>query len=161
MANLLERLRRLLEPPAEPHPGHWSDALTVAYQQGLSWLGQLRDEAAAIAARRRRLALGTDAWPDETAQAEAAARDAALAAEQQELLAVRDALRVHLQELRAERERILALPDPDAAARQARVVLARWQAEPERLVRQVEPGGFVSDAAPPAGYEQPPGWEAR
>jgi hypothetical protein len=159
VTNLLERLRRLLEQPAEPHPGHWSDALTVAYQQGLAWLGRLREEADAVASSRRRLALGADLWPDEAARAEAAARDAALAAEQRELLAVRDALRVHLEELRAERERILALPDPDAAARRARVVLARWQVEPERLVRQVEPEGFIADADPPAGYEQPPGWE--
>ena len=144
----------------EPHPGHWSDALTVAYQQGLAWLGELRAEADAVAARRRRLAVGSGAWPDEAGRAEAAARDAALAAEQRELLTARDALRVQLEELRAERERILAMPDPDAAARRARLVLAGWQAEPQRLGGRLEPEGFVPDIDPPAGYEQPPGWEA-
>lgn len=160
MAGLLERLRLLREQPAEPHPGHWSDALTVAYQQGLAWLRELRQETDAVAAQRRRLAVGAAAALDPRARADALARDAALAAEQQELQLVRDALRDHLEELRAERELILSLPDPADAARRARLALARWRSEPDRLVRQAadEPEGFVADTEPPAGFEQPPGW---
>ncbi len=160
MAGLLERLRLLREQPVEPHPGHWSDALTVAYQQGLAWLRELRQEADAVAAQRRRLAVGADAVLDARARADVLARDSALAAEQQELLAVLDALRVHLEELRAERELILSLPDPEDAARRARIALARWRAEPDRLILQVvtEPEGFITDTEPPGSFEQPPGW---
>lgn len=159
MAGLLERLRLLRDQPAEPHPGHWSDALTVAYQQGLSWLHELGQEADAVAARRRRLAVGAQAALDPRARADAEARDAALASEHRELLVVREALRGHLEELRAERDLILSLPDPGEAARRARVALARWRTEPDRLVQRAsEPDGFVPDAEPPAWFEQPPGW---
>lgn len=157
MTGLLERLRLLREQPGEPYPGHWSDALTVAYQQGLAWLGELQQEADAVAARRRRLTVGLDALPDD-ARAEALEQDAGLAAEQRDLLIVRDALRRHVEELRAERALILALPDPAAAARRARAVLTRWQAEPDRLVRQVEPDGYITPQEQPGGFEQPPGW---
>lgn len=159
MASLLERLRLLRERPAEPHPGHWSDALTVAYQQGVAWLGELQQEADAVAARRRRLTVGGGALLDPESQDDLRDQDAALAAEQRELLAVRDALRHHVEELRAERAVILALPDPAAAARRARIALERWRAEPDRLIRQVEPEGFVGDEQP-ASFEQP-GWEQR
>lgn len=160
MVGLLERLRLLREQAVEPHPGHWSAALTVAYQQGLAWLRELREEADGVAAQRRRLAVGADAVPDPRARAAALARDAALAAEERELLTVLAALRVHLEELRAERELILSLPDPDDAARRARSALARWQTEPDRLLRQpdTEPEGIVPDTTPPACFEQPPGW---
>jgi len=159
MVGLLERLRLLREQPVEPYPGHWSDALTVAYQQGLGWLRELRQEADAVAAQRRRLAVGAGAVPDPRERAATAARDAVLADEERALLAVRDALRVHLEELRAERDLILALPDLEAAARRARIALARWQSEPDRLVRRAaaEPEGYVTDTDPPTSFEQP-GW---
>ena len=161
MASLLERLLLLRDQPAEPHPGHWADALTVAYQQGLGWLQELRQEAETVAAQRRRLAVGADALPDPRVRTDARARDAVLADEERRLVAVRDALRAHLEDLRAERELILALPDPEDAARRARAALARWRAEPDRLVRRaqgVEPEGIVPDTDQPDTFEQPPGW---
>lgn len=162
MTGLLERLRTRWEQPAEPHPGHWSDALTVAYQQGLGWLHELGQEADAVAARRRRLAVGAQAALDPRTRAEAEAHDAALASEHRELLAVRETLRGHLEELRAERDLILSLPDAADAARRARLALEHWRTEPDRLVAQAEePDGFVPDTDPPVGFEQPPGWGRR
>lgn len=154
MAGWTDRLRRWRDQPVEPQPGHWSDALTVAYQQGLGWLHELAEEAEAIAAQRRRLAVGPD---DPRVRPELEARDAALAIQQRQVRATREALRGHLEQLRTERDLILALPDPQTAARRARDVLDAWRAEPDRLVRQAdaEPGGYVAETEPGPGFEQP------
>lgn len=162
MAGMLERLRRLRDQTVGAESERWPDALTVAYQQGLSWLQQIRQEAEVVASRRRRLAVGSGAVLDPDVRAQAQQRDAALAIEHRDLLAAADVLRSDLEQLRMEREAILALPDPELADRRAKAVLARWRTEPDRLVQRLgmtdEPGGYVTDDELPTTYEQPPGW---
>lgn len=167
MAGLLARLGALLADPGDTGPGSWQDALTVAYQQRLGWLHEIRAEAEQVAVRRRRLAVGTRPLPDPEAAAAAARLDAELAAEHRELLELGDAVRAQVDRFRAEREALVALPDQLAAAEPARAALRRWRAESERLLRAAaahalvppEPAGYVADDPQPARFEQPPGGE--
>lgn len=156
------RWRVLLGDPGEPEPGHWADALTVAYQHRLAWLREIRAESDRVAAQRRRLAVGVGPLPDPEARRSAAAQDAELAGQQEALLRLGTAARAQLEQFRAERDLIISLPDPTIAARRARAALQRWQLDSERLLRDAEagypePSGFVPDDAQPGVFEQPPG----
>ena len=163
MAGLLTRLGALLADPVETE--QWQDALTVAYQQRLAWLHEIRAESEQVAARRRRLAIGKGPLPDPDAAAAAARLDAELAAEHRQLGELGAAVRAQVEEFRAEREALLALPDQLAAAPPARAALRRWRAESEQLLRNAatgalltaEPPGYVADTGEPDRFEQPPG----
>jgi len=162
VAGLVSRLRLMLAEPDEPEPGHWADALSVAYQQRLAWLREIRDEAEQLAAQRRRLAVGLGPLPDPAASASAAARDADLAARQHTLVELAAAVRVQLERFRAEREAILGIGDQQVAARRAREAVARWRSDSERLLGDAEhgfpePTGYVADNGQPQAFEQPPG----
>lgn len=165
MAGLLARLGAILTDPLEADPGQWQDALTVAYQQRLAWLHEIRAESEQVAARRRRLAVGTGPLPNPDAALAAARLDAELAAEHRQLAELAAAVRAQVEQVRAERESLLALPDQLAAAAPAREALRRWRADSEQLLRDAatgaliasEPPGFVADTGEPGSYEQPPG----
>lgn len=165
MAGLLARLGALLADPGDTGPGAWQDALTVAYQQRLAWLHEIRAEAEQVAVRRRRLAVGSRPLPDPRTAAASARLDAQLAAEHRELVELGAAVRAQAEQFRAEREALLALPDQLAAAEPAREALRRWRTESELLLRaaathtlvQHEPSGYVGDDDQPARFEQPPG----